>query len=120
MIVLVNPAVSPASVKDAVLHAQCIVRGSVQEATPRVRGNFVTVATEAVISVDQVLKAPGAVKPTRIVVTEVGGQVGELKYVQPGQSPMQKGENYIPFLIPDSRPAPAGALSLPRFSLVGV
>jgi hypothetical protein len=90
-----------------------IVNGTVEtDAARMMPGRGVPIETDFWIKVDRVLK--GSVDTDKIVVSEMGGTVGDLHLIM-NFPLLQRGERYVLFLYTDKRPGIPPVPDLPRY-----
>jgi hypothetical protein len=90
-----------------------IVEGTVEtDAARMMPSRGVHIETDFWIKVDRVLK--GSVDTDKIVVSEMGGTVGDLHLIM-NFPLLQRGERYVLFLYADKRPGIPSVPDLPRY-----
>lgn len=115
---------TPHSIRDLVEHSDLVIDCYVESVLPSRRSDpknpHSSLETDAVISVGKVLKGMGSTPVQRLIVSEGGGALGELRMV-PDKAPMlQLRERYVLFLIRDNRPSLPVVAGYPRFVTSGV
>lgn len=122
--VLVEPASSSNSLGDLSRESSLIVEGMVDAsnfpARQPVPGVPRRIETDVVFLVSKIFKGDLSPQKTfpRVVISQTGGAVGELK-VETAEPLLQQGEHHILFLQPDARPNLKNIAGLPRYIIVG-
>lgn len=121
---IVSPLDTPASLDELVGSADLIVDGTVTEAQKsRLRNpKFPTsLETDYVISVGKTLGGrKKSVAPNKVMVSQIGGKIGDLEVVTPQIPRLEIDRRYILFLTSDDRPSSASSPIQPRFIITGV
>ncbi len=114
-----EPSFVPLSLEDAVRKADLAILGRVESVLPsRVHGNDpFALETDSVVSVLRVLKGSVA-PPTKVLVSQPGGERAGFKLVPTQDQLMQAGQEYVLFLTQDERPMlPKSGMA--RYALTG-
>lgn len=113
----------PTTLRELVDRSETIVEGAVELLLPARRRNPSSPAsleTDIVVLVPRVLKwAVSGPKATKLIVTQTGGQKGDLDVVVEGAPLMRAGERYVLFLTRDTRPELPDYQGLARFLVCG-
>ena len=90
-----------------------IVDGIVTTAFPSRSPSRGTLQTDFLISVSRVLKGPETLR--QIVVSQMGGSIGDFHFVTDQYALMQPGEQFVLFLQNDSRPSTPRRPGIPPY-----
>ena len=106
----------PQSLKQLTDMSSLIIEGVVEKTIPSRRGAGQTwIETDSVISIAQTLKGPAG--DSSIVISQMGGKVGDSTDQPTQYSLVQPGERYILFLSPDDRNALPPVEGLKRYGV---
>lgn len=101
------------SFKEQCDQANAIIEGVVENDASRLMPGIAThIETDFRVTVGRVIK--GSIATPKIVVSEMGGKVGELHLIM-NFPLLQKGERYVLFLDADKRPGVPPVPGLPRY-----
>jgi hypothetical protein len=90
-----------------------IITGTVESTSVWVNGGGL--ATDSVLRIDSIIK--GTETASRVVVSQLGGTMGEYKEITQQYSLMKAGERYLLFLIQDRRQIPPQYPDIPRYEI---
>ncbi|MCI4626877.1 MAG: hypothetical protein L3V56_13105 [Candidatus Magnetoovum sp. WYHC-5] len=99
------PAVASAimlglSTEDMTMEAQIVIIGTAQQVEPKWTVNQGAIYTEVQVNVEEVIK--GKLDTDTVVVTYLGGEIGDLGFRVSDTPTIEKGENILLFLKPDT------------------
>jgi hypothetical protein len=97
--------------------ADVVIDGTVQSVLPARKASATNLETDIRIAVGSVLKGPLTNK--EIMVSQMGGTVGDLKIVPQQYDLMQPGERYVLFLKRDLRPSTPQVSGVPAYYVLG-
>jgi hypothetical protein len=112
------PGALPGSLDQLIENSSLIVDGYVQSVIPpwvEVEGQFLN--TDVIVLVTRILK--GTLPEKQIVVSQIGGTLGQFTQVPSQYTVMQQGEHVVLFLAPDVRANTPVHAEIPRFAIRG-
>lgn len=108
----------PATLEELSRRSSLIVDGTVKSTLPPRETSPRALETDAIVTVNRVLKGPVGVRET--LISQRGGVRGEL-FVTPTQySIVRPGERYILFLVEDRRPNIPAVEGMTRYLVTGI
>lgn len=118
-----GPPLPPAMINKPPLERLCglsdlVIDGIVATRFPARSPSRGTLQTDFLISISRVLKGPNTLR--QIMVSQMGGTIGDFHLVTNQYALMQPGERYILFLQNDNRPSTPGRPGIPPYYVTGI
>lgn len=122
VVMTVSPLDEISSFEDLAAKADLIVQGSVERVLPsRFRNPSLpgTIETDSLVAIHRVLFGEDRSTNGRILISQMGGRVGDFEAIVPQDTLLQEGQGYFLFLDRETRDLP-NYTGAPRYIITGV